>query len=102
MGATGVYEEGGGRPAKFWRTESGGRTRLELWGWGWTFIFLAFNPDGKMLAITSVDDPAMIWDTETGKLFDTLTGHEDVTTTHSPVHLWERKALSESRCRLSQ
>lgn len=78
FGVTGVYEEGGGRPAKFWKSESGQKLNLDLYGWGWIFLSLTFSPDGKYLATTSLEDPAMIWDSASGKLLYSLTGHSDI------------------------
>ena len=52
-----------------------GSLRQTLEGHRATVTDIAFSPDGKMLATTSIDNTIRFWNSETGKLMHTLEGH---------------------------
>ena len=52
-----------------------GREVLELPGHGNLVFSVAFSPDGKLLANSSTDNHARLWELPSGKLRATLKGH---------------------------
>jgi serine/threonine protein kinase len=61
----------GGNGLKFWDAETGA-LKLSVAEFSWS---IAFSPDGKTLASATNDDTINLWDTQTGSLKQTLTGH---------------------------
>jgi WD40 repeat protein len=59
--------------AKIWDLAEG-RPPILLAGHADNLMRASFSPDGRVVATSSVDDTARIWDTETGELLRTLPG----------------------------
>jgi WD40 repeat protein/serine/threonine protein kinase/DNA-binding XRE family transcriptional regulator len=55
---------------------TGGAAPVQIRHGSWVGA-VAFSPDGKLFATGSIDLTASIWETRTGRLLQTLTGHAD-------------------------
>ncbi len=65
---------------RIWKTDTGEqlfRLGEDQGGHTDTIVGVAFSPDGRLLATSSIDKEIILWDAETGTVIRHLTGHED-------------------------